>query len=161
MQQYGVTALWLVVVFMLQSSFISILPMQVKPDLVLILVIFFSLYNGVHKGLVVGAVAGLLEDLLRGNLFGMNLLALSLIGGMVGWLENRVFKENITIPVIVVFLGTLVHALLIIFISLFAGIKYSILNYIQIGLLESLYNVILVLVYHGKIYLSSIYRNLK
>ena len=86
MKRMGIIALLVSGSFLFQSTLLEILPLRIKPDLVLILVVFFSLLNGRRPGLIMGITTGLLQDLLRGRLLGMNLLALALVGWVVGFL---------------------------------------------------------------------------
>lgn len=161
MRRYGIIALLLLGSLLLQSTLIGVLPLKTKPDLVLILVIFFALFNGVWGGTVFGAVAGLSQDLLRGRLVGMNLLALAITGYLTGWLANKVFKENIIVPLVLVFVFTILHGLLMLLFTNFAGIDFSCFTALRIGLIEALYNTFLVPLFYGKFLISSTRGSLK
>jgi rod shape-determining protein MreD len=140
---------------LIQSTFIGILPLKVKPDLVFVVVVLFALLNGERSGMVVGSLAGLLQDILRGRLIGMNLLALALTSYAVGWLENKIFKDNFLVPVVVVFLASLLHGLFMIMFTRIAGLDSSWQIGLRIGLIEALYNTILVPLIYGKFLIST------
>ncbi|NLK51869.1 MAG: rod shape-determining protein MreD [Syntrophomonadaceae bacterium] len=155
MKRFGILTLLVIGSFLLQSTLLDILPLRIKPDLILILVIFFSLLNGRRHGLIMGVTAGLLQDLLRGRLLGMNLLALALTGWVVGLLEDKVYKENILVPILVVFLATLLHALAMVILSAIAGLHLTLLTGLYIGVVEALYNTFLVPLFYGRFFISS------
>ncbi|HHW07704.1 MAG TPA: rod shape-determining protein MreD [Clostridia bacterium] len=90
----------------------------VKPDLLLVLVIIYSLFRGSAAGAKLGFVYGLVEDLLLGNYVGLNAACKMLVGYAIGWGEKRFFKDNILVPVFAVFTGTL--GFLLIYFMLFS-----------------------------------------
>lgn len=144
MQRNGILALIFLGSLIIQAAFISVLPIKIKPDLVLVLVILYALLNGVRGGLAAGAIMGLLLDLLRGRVFGMNLLALALTAGAAGWLENKIFKENLLVPVVVVFIASLLHGLLMLCLGYMAGLSNPLKTGVQIAVFEALFNIFLV-----------------
>lgn len=84
----------------------------IKPDLLLVLVIIFSLFRGSVPGAQLGFVYGLVEDLLLGNYIGLNAACKMLVGYVIGWIGKRFFKDNLLVPVLSVFTGTLGFLLL-------------------------------------------------
>ena len=155
MRRNGIVALLVLGSLILQSTFISVLPIKIKPDLVFVMVVLFALLNGVRDGMVVGGLAGLLQDILRGRLIGMNLLALALTSCIVGWLENKIYKENIMVPVVVVFLATLLHGVLMMLLAWIAGLDNPWQTGLRIGSIEALYNIFLVPLIYGKFLIST------
>lgn len=65
-----------------------------KPDLMLLLVIFFGLFFGSSVGFETGFAAGLSKDILSVDIFGINTLTLGLTGLTVGILSPKFFKES-------------------------------------------------------------------
>lgn len=65
-----------------------------QPDLVLVFVIFFSVFLGAGRGLETGVVAGLLKDIFSIDVFGMNALVLGLTGLAAGYLSAKFFRES-------------------------------------------------------------------
>ncbi len=155
MRRTGILALVFLGSLIIQSTFISVLPLKIKPDLVLVMVILYALLNGAPGGLFAGAFMGLLQDLLRGRLFGMNLLALALTAWMVGWLENKIYKENLLVPIVVVFITSLLHGLLMMCFGWIAGLNNPWQTGMQIALYEALFNIFLVPPIYGKFLIST------
>ncbi|NLT95618.1 MAG: rod shape-determining protein MreD [Clostridia bacterium] len=84
----------------------------VKPDLILIIVILYALFNGPRQGAFVGLTLGFLEDLFQAKYFGLNAATKFITGLLAGFLEKRMYKDNFFVPVLVLFTGSLVHTLL-------------------------------------------------
>jgi rod shape-determining protein MreD len=83
------------------------LPAQVKPDLVLVIVISYALLKGPYIGTNLGLFAGFFMDLVSGNIIGGGVLTKMLAGLAAGMLEKTIFKDNLLVPTIAVFFGTL------------------------------------------------------
>ncbi len=65
----------------------------IKPDLMLIPVIFFGLFLGAGKGLEAGLAAGLLKDLFAIDFFGINACVIGLTGLLAGVLGTKFSRE--------------------------------------------------------------------
>ncbi|MBO8158786.1 rod shape-determining protein MreD [Thermosyntropha sp.] len=116
----------------------------VVPDLVLIFVIFFALFNGAEKGAVYGYLCGLLEDLFLGRFVGFNALSKALTAYIAGRLQGNVFKENIMVGALGVFLATILNGLFLFLLSFIGPIFLNIdFNMLKMLLLQSLYNLFL------------------
>ena len=85
----------------------------IQPDLVLILVIFFSLFSGSAGGAFFGFLGGLAQDALLGQFLGLNSLTKLIIAFTVAQVERKVYKEYAFIPVLLVFVLSLVNQILI------------------------------------------------
>ncbi|HEX7714341.1 MAG TPA: rod shape-determining protein MreD [Bacillota bacterium] len=95
----------------IQSTWLAALhlPAQVTPDLVLIMAISYGLLRGPDAGLLFGLGAGLFVDLISGGgLIGVQALSKMAAGFSAGFMEKNIFKDNLLVPVIAVFVGTLV-----------------------------------------------------
>ncbi|CCQ98442.1 putative Rod shape-determining protein MreD [[Clostridium] ultunense Esp] len=82
--------LLLLLLFLLEGTVLPILipsPLRndlwIHPHLVLILVVYISLYLGSKEGLLFGAVFGLFYDIAFGSIFGLNLFIYTLLGSMI------------------------------------------------------------------------------
>ncbi len=84
------------------------LPGQVIPDLVLIMVISYGLLRGPDEGLLFGLLSGFFLNLLSGGIIGIEALSKMMAGYSAGLLEKNIFKDNLLVPVIAVFLGTVI-----------------------------------------------------
>lgn len=83
-----------------------------KPDFLLILVVFFAIFNGPAKGGWLGLGLGLLEDLMIGRFIGVNALCKGIIGALIGFSERRLYKNNFFVPIFCLLIGTFINAAL-------------------------------------------------
>lgn len=91
----------------LQTTIFPLVPfIGISPDLILILVVVFSLLNGGVFGAKFGFVAGLALDLSIGYMVGLNAVTKMIVGLVVGTLSQRFFKENYVVPVSSVLMAT-------------------------------------------------------
>ncbi len=90
---------------------------NVKPDLVLLVVISWSLLRGSHEGVVWGLIGGLCLDLFSGAPLGASSIGLMTAGLLAGEGETNIFKGNILLPLFFAHIGTVVYygILLIVF----------------------------------------------
>lgn len=131
--------------FILQTTILPQLRFQdVIPDLLLILIIFTGLSFGFRVGGAVGFAAGLLQDMISCRYLGLGALSGFLTGYGAGYLEDKVYKENPFVPLLVTFLGTFVFNLIYVFGMAVSGagiFSFSVLwRYL---LLEAIYNTII------------------
>lgn len=84
------------------------LPGNIVPDLILIMVISYSLLRGPDEGLFFGLAAGLFLDLVAGGVIGIQTLSKTIAGFTAGLLEKNIFKDNLLVPLLAAFTGTLV-----------------------------------------------------
>lgn len=141
----------------LQSTVFSHLTLAgAKPDIALILIVLYAIIYGSKEGALAGITAGLLQDLMFGQYLGINILTKVTVGYLFGLLERRIYKENLLIPVIVVFVGTLANEVLLYLFRLAIGISTGDFIYIRgIILYTAVYNGILTLFIYRKLYASS------
>ncbi len=81
----------------------------IKPDLGLILVIYFALLHGPITTIGAGIAIGLLEDILSGGLMGLNLFTKPLIGYLFSLIGHQVVVVNPVNQGVLVFLGSLLN----------------------------------------------------
>ena len=89
--------LFLIILFtVLQCTALNYIQIfKVKPDILLILIIFFSLYYGRIYGLIIGAVCGLFSELSSGIPPGFAVLTYSLAGLILGYIGRWVVNLRI------------------------------------------------------------------
>jgi rod shape-determining protein MreD len=66
----------------------------VRPDFLVLIVAFFSLYRGAVQGSVFGFLLGFLQDLTNPGFLGLNALTKSILGFSVGKVGSKTFPEN-------------------------------------------------------------------
>lgn len=85
----------------------------VKPDLVLIIVIYLGLIEGPNLGCLSGFSLGLFEDAYSGiTLGGANALSKTIVGFLSGLVGKRLYTQSLFAHMICVGLGTILDALL-------------------------------------------------
>src|SRR5512135_3167847 len=90
----------------LQSTLLSRhIVLDARPDLVVLLVVTFSVIQGVSEGLIGGLLGGLMVDILSGVPFGAATLGMGLIGLLTGLGDANVYRANLVIPLVAVFLA--------------------------------------------------------
>lgn len=93
------------IALLLQSTLFSFLQVAgVKPDLVLMLVVFNGFLRGSREGAFLGFLAGLAQDIFTGNYIGLNALTKMIAGYLVGLAEARFYKESVIIVTLVTFM---------------------------------------------------------
>ncbi len=111
----------------------------IKPDLVLILVFFYSLKNGSKKGMVYGAVTGVMIDSASGVIFGPNIISKMFIGYAVASIRQGLFQWNFFASTLMAAIFSLFDILMIhICYEIFAGISFM-SRPMNIPLLQVLY----------------------
>jgi len=110
----------------------------VKPDLVLVVALCAGLIVGPGAGALFGACAGLLEGYAQGAHIGSLGLSRALAAFLAGTVETHVMPDNVIVPMITVFLGSLAaHAIYFV-----VAPEFPIARPLRIGMTESLLNML-------------------
>jgi rod shape-determining protein MreD len=153
----------LVVIFLLAAAlflqvtllnFIAIF--GVKPDLVLMIIVFNAFLRGSGEGALVGFWGGLFVDLAAGSYIGLNALSYMAVGHLTGLTESKLYKDN---------------SIIIIFLVWVSSFTAQTLNYILISFMEihiapgialfrviiptAFYTAVLVPFFYRKFYMSN------
>jgi rod shape-determining protein MreD len=95
---------------LLQSTLGPSLPLvRGRPDLVLVVVLAWSMLRGSGEGAVVGFVGGILLDSVTYTPFGINIALFGLLGYFTGLPEVNAYRGNIPYFVGITMLATLVY----------------------------------------------------
>ncbi len=143
---------------LLQTTVFSVWPfLRAAPDMILVLVVIFSLLNGPSFGVKFGFMAGLALDLLIGEMIGLNAITKAVIGLSVGFGSRRFYKENYFIPFLSVIVGSIIDQLLyLLFMMIFGlSVPWS-MAFRQVILPMSIYNGGLSLLIYLRLYYLSI-----
>jgi rod shape-determining protein MreD len=105
-----ILSIFVILAVAIQATWLAALhlPGQVTPDLVLIMVVSWGLLRGPDQGLFFGLLAGFFLDILSGGLIGVQALSKMALGFSSGFMEKTIFKDNLIIPAVTVFVVTLV-----------------------------------------------------
>lgn len=83
----------------------------VGPDLLLVVTVSTGLLYGAREGIATGVYCGLLADLLRGRFLGLGAFSKGLTGYFFGLLSDRIFKDNLLVPILAGLAGTIIDQL--------------------------------------------------
>jgi rod shape-determining protein MreD len=108
--RFGIAAGLLAVAALLQSVLGPALPLvRGRPDLVLVVVIAWSMLRGSGEGAFVGFLGGLLLDSVAYTPFGINAALFGLIGYCIGLPEVNVYRGNLPYFLGITAVATLVY----------------------------------------------------
>ena len=112
--KYLLYTLLILVLFIFQSFFSGFeFLSNIKPDLLLILVIIIAVNQGKRKGILTGLIVGLLEDLFFGGLIGVNAISKMIVGLLFGFFKIYIYKYIFILAPIFVLVGTFINQLII------------------------------------------------
>ena len=136
----------IIIALLIQLTLInSVTILGLKPDLIMVVVVVFSLLKGEKEGTISGFATGLLQDIFSTGLLGINALAKTVIGFFSGIIKEKIFHEHLLfiIPVIT-FIASLIQSILIILLLRAFGTEYDLAwSLKQIALPEALYSSLL------------------
>ena len=135
----------LVVVGLLQTALMPHLALWgVFPDLPILVVASWGLLRGPVEGSLWGFIAGVTIDLFSGGPFGAATLSLVIVGLLAGLGKASALHSNITLPVLVVFLVTIIHNLIYLLVLQISGLNVTWLESLwRITLLSAALNALL------------------
>ena len=117
---------------------------EIKPDLIMLLTIYIAMHHRLSSSVFWGLGAGLLVDLYLGRYVGMYTLTLAVVAFLSWWLAEHWYRENFVLSTVIVFLVTTVGQLLIGFLSLGAGLHWSLGDIVRLATGIALYNAAMV-----------------
>lgn len=98
------------------------------PDIMLICVVFFSLFLGGSAGLEIGFIAGLMKDVAAFDFFGINTFVFAVTGLAVGAMNTKFFRESVVTQSLFVLFSTIfsmsLHFAIVSFISKYVELEY-------------------------------------
>lgn len=119
--QYIVSIALFFPVLLLQTTLIPLVAVEgIAPDLLIILLVFYTINNGQIFGTVLGAVYGFLFDLFTGSLIGSAMMSKLLAGFIAGYFSSETKRDNYLKPfnfLLIVFLAALVNSVTFSFFS--------------------------------------------
>jgi rod shape-determining protein MreD len=80
-----------------------------RVDLVLLLVVTYSVIQGVGEGLLGGLFGGFVVDVLSAVPFGSAMIGMGMIAVLTGIGKSNVYRANVLIPLVAVFLATVFY----------------------------------------------------
>lgn len=153
MKNYLVLTVFAIFALVLQTTLLNEIAIAgVKPDLILILAIFVGIICGPGKGGMIGFSLGLLEDLYLGSFIGMNALSKGVTAVLVGRITIGAFSENLLVPIITVFIGTLLNNIIYLITGAILGMNWGLELWLWNAVPLAIYNMCLVPFIYPKFY---------
>lgn len=110
--------LLIVAALLIQSTLAELISIgQIKPDFVLIVLVFLSLSDGQIAGTIFGFLSGWFQDVYSPQYFGLNALCKSVVGFFVGYGSGGVIERNLVVQGIILFMASFFHDALYFLIS--------------------------------------------
>lgn len=92
--------------FILQNTIFSTLSLNgVKPNLLLIITVFFGFAVSTNNGMLTGFFCGLLSDIFFGSYIGIYSFLFMLLGGFAGVLAKVFYQDDIIFPFVTIALA--------------------------------------------------------
>jgi rod shape-determining protein MreD len=117
----------------------------IKPDILIIGLIYFTLLNGQIPGMILGFVFGLLMDILSGGVIGSNALSKLIATFFAGYFSREDIDEREIISTgffVILFISSLIEKFVYIFITSNVDFKYLLLVYVNYGLIPTLVTMV-------------------
>ena len=126
----------------------------IKPDLLMLLTIYMAMHHRLPSSMLWGMGAGLLEDLYLGRYIGMYSLTLTVVAFLSYWLTQRWYRDNFLLTTFMVFIVSAAGQMVVAFLSLGAGLHWSLGDIGELVFGVALYNAFLVPVTYPVIHRS-------
>ena len=128
----------------LQTSWIDAISIVgIKPDLVLIVLVFVGITRGQIEATALGFLSGLLLDIYNPEWMGVNALANSLVGFAVGYSRIGIVAEDIKVQTAILFSATLLHDIIYFIFYAISNASNIVFRVLQQGLGTALYTAVL------------------
>ncbi len=118
------------------------------PSLLFVFAISYSIINGEIEGIIIGIISGLLQDIFFFQGFGINTLINMWICFIAGFIGEGIWREKKLIPIVSIFIGTILKFTLVYFILYFFEINVDLIK----GVYVAIYNSIFMLITYGLVY---------
>lgn len=140
------TLILFLIAIVFQTSVLKHDIVAIKPDLILIIVVYLGLVRGSNIGCVSGFFFGLVEDVCSGMYLGSNALTKTIIGFFCGISGKRLYTQSLFSQILCVGIGTVADTILLLSINGFVP------DWKQIVVYKTVYNIIcclpIVFVFH-------------
>ena len=119
-----VIAVLLILLALLQATLMPAIPyVEIRPDLVLLLVLAWTMVRGISEGAVGAVVGGLALDIFSPLPLGSHALAMLVTIVPVGRLGAPFYRGNLAFPISGAFLATVLYNVLLLLLSSILGYK--------------------------------------
>lgn len=135
---------------LLQSTLVPLISIvSVIPDLILILLVYFTLRMGQIHGTVLGFIYGFLLDMITGNILGSAMIAKTLSGFVTGYFYNEnkldIYFKSVVFSLIVLLSAT-IDSFIFSFFSSVELEKSILLRFFEQGMFPGIYTAVISLI---------------
>ncbi len=116
-------AVLILIVTVLQASLVDIIAIgrfNIKPDLLLILMVFFALYCNQPDAIITSFTIGFAADII-GSAMGTRIISFGLLGTMLSYLHGAITIRRASYQSLVIFISGILTGLLVHFLTLLKG----------------------------------------
>lgn len=137
-----------IILLILDNTFSPFLAIKgAWPNLLFVFSIAYSIINGKKEGVLIGVISGLLQDIFFFQGLGVNALVNMLCCFIAGIIGDGIWREKRLIPIITIFIATILKVLGIYVILYFMNQNVDLLR----GIKTALYNSVIMLFSYGVI----------
>lgn len=142
-----------IVIYYLQSNFFMWFNIAgIKPNLLVILVLFIGLFANRTMGIAYGTGIGIVIDILVGHVIGIYAVTLGIIGFLAAVFDKNFSKDSRITIIFMVAGATIIFEILNYLLNyMFLGNNIEIINFIYILVIEILFNIILTIILYSLI----------
>lgn len=113
---------------------------NVKPNLLMVFIVSVALLGSNVEGATVGFFCGLAQDMVSGGAIGFYALLGLYLGLVIGSINDRLYRENVLVTILVTFISTVVYEFVIYFLSFLNGSFELVFPFTHVILPEAIYN---------------------
>ncbi len=137
------------IIYFLQLNFFSWFNIGgIKPNLIVVLVLFIGLFVGKKTGVILGIVFGMLIDLNIGKSLGITSILLGIIGLLGEYLDKNFSKDSRVTIITMSAISTLLYEICTYVINIFQyDIQVEVLTFTLTLLVEILFNTMLIIIF--------------
>ncbi|MGG7176793.1 rod shape-determining protein MreD [Clostridium paraputrificum] len=129
-----------ILLLIVDNSFVPFISIKgASPSFLFIFAISYSIINGKKEGVIIGVISGLLQDIFFFGGFGVNALVNMLCCVLAGTVGEGIWRKKKLIPVLTIFITTILKFLGVYIIFYFLKINVDLLK----GVYAALYNSII------------------
>lgn len=112
MKKQIVLILLLLIGILIQTTILNYLPVNISPDLSMIMLVYFSIRYGSATSQISGFASGLMQDMISLSPLGFNCFIKTVIGFFTGIFHERLVMDPIVFPVLSVSIVTIFKGIL-------------------------------------------------
>ena len=133
--------LLMILALLVQTSWAHTLEIfGVRPDFVLLLVVYVGIVSGQVEATLLGFVSGFLLDVYNPAFMGVNALANAVVGFAVGYSREGIVAEELRVQGLVVFVAGLIQNLIFFGFSFFSNLGAILPAFFRYGIGSALYS---------------------